>query len=96
MQLLWGIVVFSIGLVQTEDDVCDSAPNDAAKIMCMQLHQWDESARSARKKIALPPGLLGMIGTSIIADLAPIASSIYQCMDLTCLCTYFRVITTLR
>ncbi|KIH66111.1 hypothetical protein ANCDUO_03567 [Ancylostoma duodenale] len=43
-------------------------------------------AQANKKKIALPPGVLGG-GKAIAAELAPIASSIYQCMDLQCMAT---------
>ncbi|EPB69924.1 common central domain of tyrosinase [Ancylostoma ceylanicum] len=46
-------------------------------------------AQANKKKIALPPGVLGG-GKGIAAELAPIASSIYQCMDLQCMCNYLR------
>ncbi|CAI4227628.1 unnamed protein product [Auanema sp. JU1783] len=73
-------------------DPCAEAPNEAAKIMCRQIHKWDDGARKAasKKKIALPPGMAEGIGKGIAADFAPIASSIYQCMDLACMCTYLR------
>ncbi|KHJ96344.1 hypothetical protein OESDEN_03696 [Oesophagostomum dentatum] len=61
----------------------------------MQHHQIFTSIDSAnaeanRKKVALPPGFEGKLGKAIAAEFAPIASSIYQCMDLQCLCTYLR------
>lgn len=43
-------------------------------------------AASKKKKIALPPGM----AKGMAAEFAPIASNIYQCMDLPCLCSYLR------
>lgn len=43
-------------------------------------------AASKKKKIALPPGM----AKGMAAEFAPIASNIYQCMDLACLCSYLR------
>ncbi|WKX91862.1 hypothetical protein Q1695_010135 [Nippostrongylus brasiliensis] len=94
--ILLGFLVIAI-VAQAQDD-CNSAPTEAAKIMCRQLRRWDEAARAqaAKKKtVALPPGFEAMAGMAgagraIAAELAPIASSIYQCMDLQCVCTYLR------
>ena len=50
-----------------------------------QRSLWLQEA-SKKKKIALPPGL----AKGMAAEFAPIASNIYQCMDLPCLCSYLR------
>ncbi|CAB3410755.1 unnamed protein product [Caenorhabditis bovis] len=86
--ILWPIVLAIFGWCAAEEDPCAKAPTEAAKIMCRQLHRWDDGARAAskKKKIALPPGL----AKGMAAELAPIASNIYQCMDLPCLCSYLR------
>lgn len=39
--------------------------------------------------VALPPAIPGR-SRLIAAELAPITSSPYQCLDLDCLCTYLR------
>ncbi|VDM71164.1 unnamed protein product [Strongylus vulgaris] len=49
-----------------------------------------QDRQASKKKLALPPGIKGMIGRALAAEFAPIASTIYQCMDLQCLCTYLR------
>ncbi|KAK6729930.1 hypothetical protein RB195_006777 [Necator americanus] len=87
--LLLGLLLLAPTLLAQEGP-CDSAPNPTAKAFCLQLHKWDEQARreASKKRIALPPGIKGK--AMIAAELAPIASSIYQCMDLTCMCTYLR------
>ncbi|CAI5439287.1 unnamed protein product [Caenorhabditis angaria] len=76
------------GANSQDADPCANAPTENAKIMCKQLHRWDTGAREAskKKKIALPPG----IEKGMAAEFAPIASNIYQCMDLACLCSYLR------
>ncbi|KAH7697070.1 CBN-TYR-4 protein [Aphelenchoides avenae] len=68
---------------------CAQAPTPAARIVCEQLHRWDTNARSAppvTTKLALPPSIPGM--PQIAAELAPVAATPYQCMDLGCLCSY--------
>ncbi|XGW23343.1 hypothetical protein V3C99_005520 [Haemonchus contortus] len=89
--LLLGLLA-AVALVVQGQDPCASAPTPAAKVICRQLHKWDEAARKkAAKKtlVALPPGIAAG-KNAIAAELAPIASSIYQCMDLQCMCTYLR------
>ncbi|VDM51685.1 unnamed protein product [Angiostrongylus costaricensis] len=81
------MVVAVVNNAKVERDPCASAPTESAKIICGQLHRWDEMARQAfKKKSALPPGA----AATLPAELAPIASSIYQCMDLQCMCSYMR------
>ncbi|KJH52769.1 shTK domain protein [Dictyocaulus viviparus] len=46
--------------------------------------------RAAKKKTSLPPGFVAKAGKALFPELAPIASSIYQCMDLQCMCSYVR------
>ncbi|KAL6730885.1 hypothetical protein Aduo_001808 [Ancylostoma duodenale] len=88
--ILLGLLALVL-VVHADEGPCDSAPTPAAKAFCLQLHKWDEQARAQanKKKMALPPGVLGG-GKAIAAELAPIASSIYQCMDLQCMCNYLR------
>ncbi|VDP41938.1 unnamed protein product [Heligmosomoides polygyrus] len=91
--ILLGLLALAL-VARAQEDPCASAPTEAAKIMCHQLHKWDEQARAqaSKKKIALPPGIAAAAagGRAIAAELAPIASSIYQCMDLPCVCTYLK------
>ncbi|GMT17107.1 hypothetical protein PFISCL1PPCAC_8404, partial [Pristionchus fissidentatus] len=72
----------------SQEDPCAAAPNEAAKIVCRQLNKWDANARQAstKKAIALPPGAMA----GFAAELAPIAASIYQCLEIGCICTYLR------
>uniref|UniRef100_A0A915DFA9 Tyrosinase copper-binding domain-containing protein n=1 Tax=Ditylenchus dipsaci TaxID=166011 RepID=A0A915DFA9_9BILA len=70
---------------------CADAPTAAARIVCEQLHKWDTNARAAppvSTKVALPPAIPGLPSPFMAAELAPIASTPYQCMDLGCLCSY--------
>uniref|UniRef100_A0AC34R0V6 Tyrosinase copper-binding domain-containing protein n=1 Tax=Panagrolaimus sp. JU765 TaxID=591449 RepID=A0AC34R0V6_9BILA len=70
---------------------CAEAPTPALKIICEQLHRWDKNARAnppVTAKLALPPAIPGAPTPLIAAELAPIASSPWQCMDLGCLCQY--------
>ncbi|KAK0425739.1 hypothetical protein QR680_009353 [Steinernema hermaphroditum] len=70
---------------------CADAPTPALKIVCEQLHKWDAGARAAppvAAKAAFAPALPGVPAPMIAAELAPIAISPYQCMDLGCLCQY--------
>ncbi|PIO68944.1 common central domain of tyrosinase [Teladorsagia circumcincta] len=89
--LLLGLLAVTL-VVQAADDPCGSAPTEAKKIICRQLHKWDVAARkkATTKLLALPPGVSAAGGKAMAAELAPIASSIYQCMDLQCVCTYLR------
>ncbi|VDN51144.1 unnamed protein product [Dracunculus medinensis] len=77
---------------RSPDDPCDDAPTEVARIICHQLRQWDEKARAqppVSSFAAFMPGLPGK-GRKIAAELAPMATSPYQCMNLACLCPYFR------
>ncbi|UMM11436.1 hypothetical protein L5515_000726 [Caenorhabditis briggsae] len=82
------LLIFLLSSLLAQEDPCASAPTATAKILCRQIHKWDDGAREAskKKKIALPPGL----AKGMAAEFAPIASNIYQCMDLPCLCSYLR------
>uniref|UniRef100_A0AC35FYI9 ShKT domain-containing protein n=1 Tax=Panagrolaimus sp. PS1159 TaxID=55785 RepID=A0AC35FYI9_9BILA len=89
--LLFTFVFFINGILQVFSQNCAEAPTPALKIVCEQIHRWDKNARSAppvTTKIALPPAIPGGFGPMIAAELAPIASSPSQCMDLGCLCQY--------
>jgi hypothetical protein len=83
--LLFTFVFFINGILQVFSQNCAEAPTPALKIVCEQIHRWDKNARSAppvTTKIALPPAIPGGFGPMIAAELAPIASSPSQCMDL--------------
>ncbi|PAV85949.1 hypothetical protein WR25_23546 isoform D [Diploscapter pachys] len=72
---------------------CENMPDANAKHMCIMLREWDKKAQAAstKKKIALPPGMLEGLGTGAVgAEFAPIASTVYQCMDIACMCGYFN------
>ncbi|KHN76800.1 Putative tyrosinase-like protein tyr-3 [Toxocara canis] len=78
--------------VRWPDNPCGDAPTESARIICEQLRRWDEGARSrppVPEFAAFMPGRAGK-PRMIAAELAPIESSPYQCMDLRCLCTYLR------
>ncbi|KAI1721618.1 common central domain of tyrosinase domain-containing protein [Ditylenchus destructor] len=87
-----GYIILAFYLPLTEGQMnCAEAPTAAARIVCEQLHKWDTNARSAppvTTKVALPPAIPGLPAPMMAAELAPIASSPYQCMDLGCLCSY--------
>ncbi|KAM3720271.1 putative tyrosinase-like protein [Dirofilaria immitis] len=71
---------------------CDDAPSASARIICNQLHEWDRQARAkppVGSVAVLPPAIPGR-NRMIAAQLAPITSTPYQCLDLECLCTYLR------
>ncbi|KAI6230436.1 hypothetical protein M3Y99_01062800 [Aphelenchoides fujianensis] len=68
---------------------CSEAPSASLRMVCEQLHKWDANARAqnmAQSRLVLPPGISSLDG--IAADLAPIARTAFQCMDLGCLCAY--------
>uniref|UniRef100_A0A7E4ZX04 ShTK domain protein n=1 Tax=Panagrellus redivivus TaxID=6233 RepID=A0A7E4ZX04_PANRE len=70
---------------------CAEAPTPALKIVCEQLHRWDKNARAAppvTATLTLPPAIPGQPTPLISAELAQVATSPYQCMDLGCLCQY--------
>ncbi|PAV83803.1 hypothetical protein WR25_17640 isoform C [Diploscapter pachys] len=91
-----------LGFARAQDP-CASAPNPTMRNLCLQIQRWDGRARSSasRKTVALPPGMAGDMavgapknpfaaGASMAADFAPIAANIYQCMTLTCMCSYLQ------
>ncbi|GMS86017.1 hypothetical protein PENTCL1PPCAC_8192, partial [Pristionchus entomophagus] len=84
---LWVLLSLCLPCLLSQDP-CADAPNEAAKITCRMLHKWDKNARAAstKKAIALPPGVMA----GLAAELAPIAASIYQCLEIGCICTYLR------
>uniref|UniRef100_A0A914MUL4 Tyrosinase copper-binding domain-containing protein n=1 Tax=Meloidogyne incognita TaxID=6306 RepID=A0A914MUL4_MELIC len=70
---------------------CSAAPTSALRIVCEQLHRWDKNAREApavTTSIPLPPAIPGLPAPLLAAELAPVASTPYQCMDIGCLCNY--------
>ncbi|KAI3413414.1 hypothetical protein GPALN_010908 [Globodera pallida] len=80
--------IFAIALGQEN---CAEAPNAALKKVCEQLYRWDKKAREAppvEESIVLPPAIPGLETPLFAAELAPIATTPYQCMDLGCLCSY--------
>ncbi|MCP9257945.1 hypothetical protein DINM_001113 [Dirofilaria immitis] len=80
-------------LAQEFPNPCDDAPSASARIICNQLHEWDRQARAkppVGSVAVLPPAIPGR-NRMIAAQLAPITSTPYQCLDLECLCTYLRV-----
>ncbi|KAK6046966.1 hypothetical protein COOONC_15529, partial [Cooperia oncophora] len=89
--ILLGLLATAL-VARAAEDPCGSAPTEANKIVCRQLHKWDVAARkkATTKLLALPPGVAASGGRAIAAEFAPIASSIYQCVDLQCMCTYLR------
>lgn len=98
LPLLLLIAVLSVLERATAQMNCAEAPTAAARIVCEQLHRWDTNARSAppvTTKMALPPAIPGLPTPKLAAELAPIASSPYQCMDLGCLCRYGGVFVRL-
>uniref|UniRef100_A0AC35TI99 ShKT domain-containing protein n=1 Tax=Rhabditophanes sp. KR3021 TaxID=114890 RepID=A0AC35TI99_9BILA len=87
------LVVFSLFLLNYIDAAqdCSSAPTPALKILCNQIKKWDSGSRAAPQvtaKMALPPALPGMPPMPMAAELAPIARTAGQCMDLGCLCGF--------
>uniref|UniRef100_A0A8R1TKT0 ShKT domain-containing protein n=1 Tax=Onchocerca volvulus TaxID=6282 RepID=A0A8R1TKT0_ONCVO len=97
--MLLSFISFSIILHNTRADLaeefpnpCDNAPTPSARVICNQLHEWDRQARAkppVGPVAVLPPGIPGK-SRMIAAQLAPVTSTPYQCMDLECLCTYLR------
>ncbi|CAJ0593870.1 unnamed protein product [Cylicocyclus nassatus] len=68
---------------------CSTAPTEALRIVCQQIARWDDSARKAPPPTSvMPPAIAGK--TQLAAEFAPIASNMYQCMDIACLCVFFR------
>nr|ANB41563.1 tyrosinase-like protein [Heterodera schachtii] len=74
-------------------DPCAKAPTKALRIVCTQLHRWDKNAREAppvEEAIPKMPAIPGLDPGILAAELAPIAATPYQCMDLGCLCKYLN------
>nr|AVA09670.1 putative effector protein [Heterodera avenae] len=73
-------------------DPCAEAPTRALRFVCKKLIKWDKNARAAPQvDTAIPkmPSIAGLPTPDILAgDLAPIAATPYQCMDMGCLCRY--------
>ncbi|KAL3100944.1 hypothetical protein niasHS_001404 [Heterodera schachtii] len=71
---------------------CENAPNKTLKKICEQLYRYDKKAREVildeEETIILPPAIPGLETPIFAAELAPIAATPYQCMDLGCLCSY--------
>ncbi|VDM10190.1 unnamed protein product [Wuchereria bancrofti] len=71
---------------------CADAPSVSARVICNQLHEWDRQARAkppVGSSAVSPPAIPGR-SRMIAAQLAPITSTPYQCLDLECLCIYLR------
>ncbi|KIH60512.1 shTK domain protein [Ancylostoma duodenale] len=85
--LLW-ITVFGWITVVTSID-CSKAPSEALRIVCQQLQRWDDGARKSPAPTSVKPPSIGG-KAQLAADFAPIASNMYQCMDIACLCVFFR------
>ncbi|CAB3407380.1 unnamed protein product [Caenorhabditis bovis] len=68
---------------------CDRAPTAAMKVICRQIQGWDQKARAtpALAGDVKPPGIAGK---SMAAEFSPIATNVFQCMDIACLCVFFR------
>ncbi|EFO26760.1 hypothetical protein LOAG_01723 [Loa loa] len=79
-------------LAQEFPNPCADAPSASARIICNQLHEWDRKARAKPPvgSFAVSPPAIPGRGRMIAAQLAPITSTPYQCLDLECLCTYLR------
>ncbi|KAL3098847.1 hypothetical protein niasHT_024601 [Heterodera trifolii] len=61
------------------------------RTLCEQLHRWDTNARASPPvddKIPLPPAIPGLPAPTLAAEIAPVAATPYQCMDLQCLSSY--------
>ncbi|VDO23215.1 unnamed protein product [Haemonchus placei] len=82
------IVLLSLVVAALSID-CNQAPSEALRIVCQQLQRWDENSRKTPSAISVkPPAIAGQ--PQMAADFAPIASNMYQCMDIQCLCVFFR------
>ncbi|PIO57055.1 hypothetical protein TELCIR_21542, partial [Teladorsagia circumcincta] len=80
--LFWTTIISLITVVLSID--CNQAPTEALRIICEQLQRWDDNARKTPSAIsAKPPAIAGE--EQMAADFAPIASNMYQCMDIQCL-----------
>ncbi|RCN43576.1 common central domain of tyrosinase [Ancylostoma caninum] len=85
--LLWTTAFGWITVITCID--CSKAPSEALRIVCQQLQRWDDGARKTPAPTSVkPPSIGGKV--QLAADFAPIASNMYQCMDIACLCVFFR------
>uniref|UniRef100_A0A914HLP2 ShKT domain-containing protein n=1 Tax=Globodera rostochiensis TaxID=31243 RepID=A0A914HLP2_GLORO len=85
------LLLFALFPIQNAQKSCATAPTSALRTLCEQLHRWDTNARAAppvEDKIPLPPAIAGLPAPTLAAELAPIATTPYQCMDLPCLSSY--------
>ncbi|EYC33475.1 hypothetical protein Y032_0002g818 [Ancylostoma ceylanicum] len=85
--LLWTTVFAWITVITSID--CSKAPSEALRIVCQQLQRWDDGARKTPAPTSVKPPSIGG-KAQLAADFAPIASNMYQCMDIACLCVFFR------
>uniref|UniRef100_A0A183C152 Tyrosinase_Cu-bd domain-containing protein n=1 Tax=Globodera pallida TaxID=36090 RepID=A0A183C152_GLOPA len=80
------------GIVSSNVDPCDAAPTKSQHFVCQKLFKWDKNARAAPPLLSAIPKMPSIAGVPppdfLVGDLAPIAATPYQCMDLGCLCRY--------
>ncbi|CAA95805.2 Putative tyrosinase-like protein tyr-3 [Caenorhabditis elegans] len=82
------LVYFLIFEVNSQLD-CSKAPTPAIRIMCNQIQRWDQKAR-ATPSLSGDVKTPGIAGKAMAAEFSPIASNVFQCMDIACLCVFFR------
>ncbi|VDO69892.1 unnamed protein product [Heligmosomoides polygyrus] len=85
-KLFWITALQGVTVVSSID--CSQAPTEALRTVCQQLQRWDDGARIPAPALVKPPSIAGQ--AQLAADFAPIASNMYQCMDIACLCVFFR------
>ncbi|PIC51125.1 hypothetical protein B9Z55_001766 [Caenorhabditis nigoni] len=68
---------------------CSKAPTDAIRIVCNQIQRWDQKARTT-PTLSADVKTPGIAGQAMAAEFSPIASNVFQCMDIACLCVFFR------
>ncbi|ULU11549.1 hypothetical protein L3Y34_015167 [Caenorhabditis briggsae] len=68
---------------------CSKAPTDAIRIVCNQIQRWDQKARTT-PTLSADVKTPGIAGEAMAAEFSPIASNVFQCMDISCLCVFFR------
>ncbi|EFO94245.1 CRE-TYR-3 protein [Caenorhabditis remanei] len=88
------ILIFSLFLLYFIPDTtaqldCSKAPTAAIRIMCNQIQRWDQKAR-ATPSLSADVMTPGIAGKAMAAEFSPIASNVFQCMDIACLCVFFR------
>ncbi|CEF65087.1 Tyrosinase copper-binding domain and ShKT domain and Uncharacterised domain, di-copper centre-containing protein [Strongyloides ratti] len=84
-------IIFTFFTLQSTSLDCSKAPTQALKIVCAQIQKWDEGSRKSPQltpSIALPPAIPGQPAPMIAAEIAPIARTAAQCMDIGCLCSF--------